>query len=101
MFKYYSLYPVDSISSLSSAFAEFYIPSDYQIQGLGRALAEHAFSKQPGLWEVRVAIKNTSGYDFWVKTISNYTSNRYTLMKNESYDGCGIVFQSTESNHTI
>jgi predicted acetyltransferase len=49
--------------------AEFFILRKHRGRGVGRLAAEIIFSRQPGLWEVAVARKNTQAREFWRNTI--------------------------------
>jgi len=77
------------------AISEFYVKPKYQLNGIGRMLAEHSFTEFKGLWEVCVISGNESAYIFWKDVISRLTSGNYQELSKESYDGIAFCFNST------
>ena len=75
------------------AVAEFYIRKGYGGNGFGRLLAEYAFSRFSGNWEVAVASKNEAARIFWQKAVDSYTGGQFTTVMDASYDGIGYLFK--------
>ncbi len=72
--------------------AEFYIQKEHGRNGCGRKLAEYAFAKFPGNWEVAVTFKNTCALAFWEQVISSYTSGKFKKKKCPPFNGYGFLF---------
>ncbi len=77
------------------AISEFYIQRDHTRIGNGRRLAEHAFDKFPGTWEIAVDSHNHGAQHFWKKVVSKYTGDEFTEKKNQKFDGFGYLFNNT------
>ncbi|MBA3660946.1 MAG: GNAT family N-acetyltransferase [Gammaproteobacteria bacterium] len=58
--------------------AQFFILRKFKHKGLGRYVAQQAFKKFPGTWEVMVMPGNEGAYRFWRSTIKNFTQNHFT-----------------------
>lgn len=74
--------------------AEFFIQNDYAKKGYGRKLAQFAFNRFPGPWEIAVTKKNKSGTLFWKQVISSYTHGHYSVKEKPTFKGSGFVFNN-------
>lgn len=52
--------------------AEFFVARAYRRRGVGTRVAQHVWSRFPGLWEVRVMESNQSALPFWERGISTF-----------------------------
>lgn len=59
--------------------AEFLIMPQYRRNHIGKKVAIEIFSIYPGYWEVEPIENSESAYDFWMKTIEEYTSNDFEI----------------------
>ncbi len=74
---------VDGYSHLSGEsgirdIAEFFVLRKYRRIGVGRCAAGLLFERFPGRWEVRQLPGNTAATAFWLSTIGELTSGRFT-----------------------
>ena len=56
---------------------QFFVLRKYRRRGVGRWAAVELFTRFPGRWEVREALKNTAARDFWCRVISDFTGGSF------------------------
>lgn len=59
--------------------AEFLIMPQYRRNHIGKKVAMEIFNMYPGWWEVEPIENSESAYNFWKKTIEEYTSNDFEI----------------------
>ncbi|MBQ7283413.1 MAG: GNAT family N-acetyltransferase [Oscillospiraceae bacterium] len=59
--------------------AEFMVIPKYRRNKIGRQVAFDIFDKYSGNWEVSPSYNSETAYNFWDKTISEYTEDNYTF----------------------
>ncbi len=77
------------------AISEFYIQKSHAKTGNGRRLAEYAFDKYPGPWEIAVDSHNHAAHHFWKKVVSKYTTDKFIEKQNQKFDGIGYLFHNS------
>ncbi|MFH2092455.1 MAG: GNAT family N-acetyltransferase [Pseudomonadota bacterium] len=82
------------------AVAEFFIQNNHTKKGYGRYLAEFAFNRFPGHWEIAVTQKNTVAARFWKQVVSSYTQNRFSIEEKPSFNGKGFVFNNSDQQRS-
>jgi predicted acetyltransferase len=63
--------------------AQFFILRKFKNKGLGTWVATYCFDHFKGVWEVMVMPKNEGAYQFWQKTIANYTHGNFVKYTRE------------------
>jgi len=61
--------------------AEFFVMHKYRRRGVGSFAAKNAFDLHRGRWQLKYHPKNTASAEFWNKTVRNYTSSQYELVR--------------------
>lgn len=62
--------------------AEFLIMPQYRRHHIGKRVAFEIFDKYKGNWEVAPIGDSEQAYNFWKKTIEQYTNNNYEIKDN-------------------
>ncbi|MBL4680327.1 MAG: GNAT family N-acetyltransferase [Pseudomonadales bacterium] len=74
--------------------AEFYIIDSHRRRGNGQQVAVKLWDLFPSQWKVSIMLKNQSAVQFWAKTISDYSEDKFELINNEEKDLITYVFFS-------
>ncbi|MGE3317917.1 MAG: GNAT family N-acetyltransferase [Candidatus Berkiella sp.] len=61
--------------------AQFFILRRFKGQGVGKHIAKMCFNQFKGRWEVMVIPNNSGAYQFWKRTIKEYSTGKYTESK--------------------
>ena len=56
---------------------QFFVLRRYRRRGVGRWAAVELFTRFPGRWEVREALKNTAAREFWRQVIGDFTGGTF------------------------
>lgn len=57
--------------------AEFFVVRRHRRVGIGARAAALLWNRYPASWIVRVSAGNAAGREFWTRTLSRYSSNRF------------------------
>lgn len=86
---------VGTTSQIDWTMGEFFIMRPYQRLGIGQYVAHLCFDQFLGNWEVMVLPGNEGAYQFWLKTIKDYTQNHFA----ESFQK--IAYKRNEERHVF
>lgn len=67
-----------SDESIDFNMAQFFILRKFKHEGIGRYVAQTCFDKFKGVWELMVLPGNTGAYQFWKRSIQDYTGGKFT-----------------------
>ncbi len=73
--------------------AEFFVMRRYRRQGIGSKVARKLFERYPGEWRIHQETGNLAAQKFWRAVITEYTSNQFTDIEEESWSGPIIRFE--------
>ena len=65
--------------------AEFLIMPQYRRNHIGKKVAMEIFNMHQGNWEVEAIENSEQAYNFWKRTIEEYTENEYEIKNNKVF----------------
>ena len=63
--------------------AEFLILPQYRRNHIGKKVAMEIFTMYPGNWEIEPIKNSVQAYNFWKRTIDEYTESKYEIKEKE------------------
>ena len=75
-------YPEGQIKT-DYSISEFFVMYKYRRSGIGKFGIKYILNKFKGKWQLKFHPNNEISKNFWIKTISDYTNEKYEIIKND------------------
>ena len=62
--------------------SEFFVMYKYRRHGIGKYAVKYILDKFNGRWQLKYHPKNEAAQKFWIKTIGEYTKEKYEIIEN-------------------
>ncbi|HEY9076254.1 MAG TPA: GNAT family N-acetyltransferase [Anaerolineaceae bacterium] len=92
-----------SLSSRTTAMAEFFVLLKYRRKGVGAEAAALLFDRFPGRWEVGEIEENPAAHAFWRRIIGDYTNGNYeeVHLQTEHWQGPCQIFEAVPRGNRL